>query len=56
MKKVTWNDMHEATQTELKSTYKLNDRQLEQHIRKHLYGSNAVERRAEYQQLYGKRK
>lgn len=53
--KVTWNDLHNATQQELKKTYKLTDRQLEHQIRSHLDGANATERRREYDQLYRKR-
>lgn len=56
MGKVTWNDLHEATQQELKSTYKLNDRQLEKSIRKHWDGSNIVEKRELYEQLYTRKK
>ena len=52
MKKVTWNDLHEASQTDLKSTYKLNDRELEKGLRKHLDGANAKERREVYDQFY----
>lgn len=56
MKKVTWNDMHEANQHELKKTYKLNDRQLEQQIRKHWDGSNNQEKRKLYETVYLKPK
>lgn len=54
--KVTWNDMQEATQHELKKTYKLNDRQLEQQVRRHWDGANAVERRDLYGQVYLKKR
>ena len=54
--KVTWNDIHEATQHELKATYKLNDRQLEQQVRKHWDGASPQERRQLYEKLYGKRR
>jgi hypothetical protein len=54
--KIRWNDITEATQQELKKTYKLNDRQLEVQLRTHLDGANQTERRAKYQELYGKRK
>lgn len=54
--KVTWNDLTSATQQELKKTYKLNDRQLENQVRGHLDGANATERRNLYQDVYGKRK
>lgn len=53
--KVTWNDMKDATQKELKRIYKLNDRQLENQIRGHLDGANSCERRELYQTVYGKR-
>lgn len=56
MSKVTWNDLHEATQHDLRKTYNLNDRELEKGIRKHLDGANAQERRAVYDQLYRRKK
>ena len=55
MKKVTWNDLHTATQQELKATYKLNDRQLERQVRRHLDGANQKERREFYEVVYSKR-
>jgi hypothetical protein len=55
MNKITWNDIHSATQQELKETYKLTDRQLEQQVRQHLDGANANERRQLYEVAYGKR-
>ena len=54
--KVTWNDLHEASQHELKKTYKLNDRQLEQQVRQHWDGANAQERRQLYNTLYLKKR
>lgn len=51
-KEPTWNDFHEAKPSELKKTYKLNDRQLENSYRKHLNGANAPEYRKAYEQLY----
>lgn len=54
--KVSWNDLHSATQQELRKTYKLNDRQLENQIRNHLDGADAKDRRDLYQVVYGKRK
>lgn len=51
-KQPTWNDFHEAKPAELKKTYKLNDRQLENAYRKHLDGANAGERRGMYENLY----
>lgn len=55
-KKVTWNDLHNATQHELRKTYKLNDRQLENAVRNHLDGANLNERRKLYETVYAKRK
>lgn len=55
MNKVTWNDLHNATPKELKSKYKLNDRQLEQQVRKHMDGANSSERRDLYRKVWDKR-
>lgn len=55
-KKVTWQDLSNATSHELKKTYKLTDRQLEQQVRKHWDGANTQERRDLYETIYGKRK
>jgi hypothetical protein len=55
MKKVTWNDLHSATFKELKKTYKLNDRQLENQVRNHLDGANAGERRGLYEKVWNKK-
>jgi hypothetical protein len=54
--KVTWNDLHSATFNELKKTYKLNDRQLENQVRRHLDGANANDRRDVYKTVWDKRK
>lgn len=50
--KVTWNDLHNATQHELKKTYKLSDRQFEQQVRSHMDGANTQERRKFYETVY----
>ncbi len=55
MAKVTWNDIETGSQSELKKTYKLNDRQIEQQFRKHLDGANTQERRQIYQQFYSRK-
>ena len=55
-KKITYSDIKDATCHELKKTYKISDRQLEQAIRRHTDGANVEERRNLYQVLYGKRK
>lgn len=53
---VTWNDIRDATQQEIKKTYKLDDRQLENAVRKHLDGANSKERREFYQKFYGRKR
>lgn len=55
MSKVTWNDLHSATFKELKKTYKLNDTQLENQVRKHLDGADAKDRRELYQTVWCKK-
>lgn len=55
MAKVTWNDLFEAHQSELKKTYKLNDKQFEGQVRRHMDGANSQERRKFYEKVYGKR-
>lgn len=55
-KKVTWNDLHEATFKDIKRVYKLNDQQLEQSVRKHMDGANASERRGLYETVWSKKK
>lgn len=54
--KVQWGDLHTATYTELKKTYKVTDRQLETQVRRHLDGASSSERRDMYETVYGKRK
>ncbi len=53
-KEPTWNDFHEARPAELKKTYKLSDRQLENSYRKHLHGASTPEYRKAYEMLYKK--
>lgn len=55
MSKITWQDIHCATFKELKKTYKLNDRQLEQQVRSHMDGANASERRDLYKTVWDKK-
>jgi|GEM_PF-1888975 hypothetical protein len=55
-KDITWRDIHDGTLPELKKSYKMNDRQVEQSLRKHLDGANAQDKRNLYEKLYGKRK
>lgn len=52
MSKVTYNDLKEATQADLRRVYKLNDRGLEQAVRKHMDGANPAERRGLYETVY----
>lgn len=44
MKKVTWNDLKNATPHDLKKVYKLNDCQLEHAVRRHMDGASHEER------------
>lgn len=54
--KVTWQDLHEATHHDLKKTYKLTDRQLENQIRQHWDGSTNQEKTKLYEKVYLKRR
>jgi len=51
-KKVKFNDIRDATQIELKKTYKLDLHSMEKGIRQHLDGANAMERREFYDKFY----
>lgn len=55
MTKVTWNDLQNASQKELKKTYKLNNREMEKAVRQHLDGANTQERREVYQNFFLRR-
>lgn len=55
MKKVTWNDLHSATFSEIKKTYNLNDKQLEVQVRNHMDGANPQERRELYKSVWDKK-
>lgn len=54
--KITWSDIHDGTFKELKKTYKLDDRQLEVQVRRHIDGANANERRELYKTVWDKKK
>lgn len=56
MGKPTYNDLFNATQADLRRVYKLNDRGLENAVRKHLDGANANERRTMYETVYSNKK
>lgn len=56
MSKVTWNDLSNASASELKTKYKLNDRQFEQQVRRHMDGANAQERRELYETVWSRKK
>jgi hypothetical protein len=57
MKKgVTWNDLHNGSHQELKAKYKLNDRQLENQVQRHLDGASASEKRELYHTVWDKKK
>lgn len=55
-RKVTWNDLHNATQHELKKTYKLSDRDLERQVRSHLDGASRDDSQSLYKTVYDKRR
>jgi len=55
MNKVTWNDLSNATTNELKAKYKLNDKQFEQQVRRHMDGASPQERRDLYKKVWDKR-
>lgn len=52
MGKPTYNDLMNAPQKDIKRIYKLNDRQMEQAVRKHMDGANNAERRGLYQTVF----
>lgn len=52
MKKISWYDMHNMHSSEIKKKYKINDRQMEQGVRRHMDGANASERRELYGQVW----
>lgn len=54
--KPTWNDLQNATQHELKKTYKLSDQALELAVRSHLDGASNQEMQKVYQHIYSKRR
>jgi hypothetical protein len=56
MSKITWNDLFNGTFKELKKTYKLNDMQLENQVRRHMDGANHQERRELYKAVWDKKK
>ncbi len=47
-KKISWYDLHNLHSSELKNKYKINDKQLEQGMRKHMDGANSQEQRKFY--------
>ena len=55
MSKVTWNDLFNGTFRELKDTYKLTDKKLEQQVRNHMDGANPQERRELYKAVWDKK-
>lgn len=59
--KLTYANLHEYTQNEIRSGHRLgadkeSNRQLENAVRKHLDGANTKERRDFYQQFYARKK
>lgn len=56
MKKIGWNDLMQGHQDDLKRIYKVNDRQLEQAVRRHLDGSSPKDRREVYENVYNNKR
>jgi hypothetical protein len=59
--KVTWNQLHEYSQKELRDGHglgidKQSNAKLENEVRRHLDGANATERRDFYNSFYGRRR
>jgi hypothetical protein len=52
MTKPTYNDLVNENAGELKKFYKLSERQLEQNVRKHLYGAGRPEMTKMYEKIY----
>jgi hypothetical protein len=48
----TYNDVINESATELKKFYRLSERQLEQNVRKHLYGAGQREMTKMYEKIY----
>lgn len=55
-KQPTYNDLMQGRVSELKKTYNISDRQIEQSIRKHTDGSNPSERREFYESVYSSKR
>lgn len=52
MKKISWYDMQNLHSSEIKKKYKINDRQMENGVRRHMDGANSTERRELYGQVW----
>lgn len=48
----TWSDLKNAPWNDIKRVYKLNDKQLEMGVRKHLDGASKEERDEVYKQVW----
>lgn len=53
--KLSWHELHNKTHKELKEKYKINDRQLETQVRRHMDGANPSERRDLYKAVWDKK-
>lgn len=56
MDKLKWNDMFNLTHKEIKKKYKLDDRGLENQVRRHLDGSSTQEKREIYEKVWDHKK
>lgn len=55
-KKLSWNDITQGNFRDLQRVYKINDRQLENAVRRHMDGANPKERRELYETVWNRKK
>lgn len=55
-KRVSWNDLTQGNFRDIKRVYKLDDRQLENAVRRHMDGANPQERRNLYETVWNRKK
>ncbi len=55
IKKVSYYDLKNLHPGEIKQKYRINDRQLEQSVRRHLDGANSSEKKQFYNEVYDSR-
>jgi len=55
-KKVTWNDLQSAKASDLMKHYKISERELQQHLHRHLGDAPLKEKEKVYADVYNKRR